>query len=291
MIRAQELSKRYGSTLALDDLSLEVPAGSVFGLLGPNGAGKTTFLRLAMGFVFPDAGGIDRKGLLPASIGYLPERAFYPPRFTIGHYLNTLGRLAGLDGRRLSQGVDHLLQQLGLHDIAGKRLGTCSRGMLQRVGLAQALLGDPPLLLLDEPAQGLDPAGQKFMRDQILALYTAGKTVLLASHHLDQVARVCTHVGVLYQGRLVRSGPLETILAPRPRVNIGVGPMPADLATTLTSLAPRITATDQLVSLDGEAVSHKAEALRLLLDAGIDIRQMSEQYATLEDIYLEATGE
>jgi ABC-2 type transport system ATP-binding protein len=291
MIRAHEVTKSYGSTLALDGLSLEVPAGSVFGLLGPNGAGKTTFLRLAMGFVFPDAGRIDRKGLSPANIGYLPERAFYPPRFAIGQYLNTLGRLAGLNGRGLSQGVGHLLQQLHLHDTAGKRLGACSRGMLQRVGLAQALLGDPPLLLLDEPAQGLDPAGQKFMRDQILALSSAGKTVLLASHHLDQVARVCTHVGVLYQGRLVRSGPLETILAPRPRVSIGVGPMPADLIATLASLAPGIAATDQLVTLDAEAVSHKAEVLRLLLNAGIDIRHMSEQYATLEDVYLEATGE
>jgi ABC-2 type transport system ATP-binding protein len=291
MICVQALSKQYDSTLALDRLSLEVPAGAVFGLLGPNGAGKTTFLRLVMGFVFPDTGKIDRGGLLTASIGYLPERAFYPPRFTIRQYLGALGILAGLSGNTLQFGVDHLLKQLGLSDTAGKRLGACSRGMLQRVGLAQALLADPPLLLLDEPAQGLDPAGQKFMRDQILALHQAGKTVILSSHHLDEVARICTHVGVLNRGHLVRSGPMETILAPRPRVTIAVGPMPADLTARMTALDPGLGVGDYLITLDGDAVRRKTEALHMLLDAGVDIRQLSEQYATLEDVYLEATGE
>jgi ABC-2 type transport system ATP-binding protein len=291
MIRTRDLGKHYGPTLALDRFSLEVPAGAVFGLLGPNGAGKTTFLRLVMGFVFPDVGTIDRGDLVPADIGYLPERAFYPPRFTIRQYLNTMGRLTGLSGGALKQRVGHRLQQLGLDDVAAKRLGACSRGMLQRVGLAQALLGDPPLLLLDEPAQGLDPAGQKFMRDQILALHEAGKTVILSSHHLDEVARVCSHVGVLNRGHLVRSGLLEAILAPQPRVTMSVASMPPDLALMLASLAPGVAVSEGRITLDGDAVSHKAEILRLLLDAGLDIQQLSEQYATLEDVYLEATGE
>jgi ABC-2 type transport system ATP-binding protein len=291
MIRVQELGKRYGTTLALDRLSLEVPPGAVFGLLGPNGAGKTTFLRLVMGFLFPDTGKIDRTGLLPASIGYLPERAFYPPRFTVCQYLGTMGRLVGLGGNALQHSVADLLQQLNLANAAGKRLGACSRGMLQRVGLAQALLGDPPLLLLDEPAQGLDPAGQKFMRDQILALHQAGKTVILSSHHLDEVARVCTHVGVLNRGHLVRSGPLETILAPRPRVTIAVRSVPADLLASLASLHPGIAVDGHLIILDGDAVTLKAKVLHMLLDAGMDIRQLGEQYATLEDVYLEATSE
>jgi ABC-2 type transport system ATP-binding protein len=291
MIQVYDLTKHYGSTLALDHLSVGVPAGAVFGLLGPNGAGKTTFLRLVMGFVFPDVGRIDRGDLFPASIGYLPERAFYPPRFTIRGYLNSLGRLAGLGGRDLEGAIVHLLQQLDLHEVAGRRLGACSRGMLQRLGLAQALLGDPPLLLLDEPAQGLDPAGQRFMRSQILALHDAGKTVILSSHHLDEVARICTHVGVLNQGRLVRVGPLETILAPRPQVTIVTSPLSDDLALRLTSLVPGISVADHLVTLAGDAVTHKAEILHLLLDAGVDLRQLTEQYATLEEVYLEVTGE
>jgi ABC-2 type transport system ATP-binding protein len=290
MIRVQALTKRYNSILALDRLSLEVPDGVVFGLLGPNGAGKTTFLRLVMGFVFPSAGEIDRGGLPPSRIGYLPEQVYYPPRFTVGSYLATVGGLAGLQGKVLLQMVDQLLGQVGLQEVAGRRLGACSRGMLQRLGLAQALLGEPSLLLLDEPAQGLDPAGQKFMRDQIVALHKAGKTVVLSSHHLDEVTRVCTHVAVINHGRLVRSGSLETILAPRTQVTILTGPMPSDLSTELASLDPSVRVEEGRIVLTGEVVSRKAEVLRLLLDAGADIRKLDEQHATLEEVYLEATS-
>jgi len=290
MIRAEQLTKRYGPTLALDRLSLEVPAGAVFGLLGPNGAGKTTFLRLVMGFVFPDGGQIDRGGLIPANIGYLSERAFYPSRVSVRGYLTTLGRLVGLRPGILQQSVDRLLEQVDLHEVAGRRLGACSRGMLQRVGLAQALLGDPPLLLLDEPASGLDPAGQKFMRDQIVALRQTGKTVLLSSHHLDEVTRVCTHVAVLKEGRLVRSGPLESILAPQPQVVIRFGSLPDALRARLLGKAPHIQVSEGCLILTDQAIPYKAQILRLLLDADVDIRQLNEQHATLEEIYLEATG-
>ncbi len=289
MISVTELTKRYGTTLALDRLSLEVSAGTVFGLLGPNGAGKTTLLRLIMGLIFPSAGTIDRAGLAPARIGFLPERAFYPSRFTVHSYMRVVGQLAGLHGSALRHQVGQLLEQLGLDEVAGRRLGECSRGMLQRLGLAQALLGDPSLLLLDEPALGLDPAGQKFMRDQIVSLSQAGKTVLLSSHHLDEVTRVCTHVGVLNRGRLVRSGPLESFLAPRPQVTIVTGPLPEDLRSRLMGKAPDITLVGDHLTLSGEAVLHKAQILRVLLDAGVDIRQLEEQHATLEEVFLEVT--
>ncbi|MFC2037361.1 ABC transporter ATP-binding protein [Chloroflexota bacterium] len=290
MIRVKELTKHYNSTLALDQLSLEVPVGSVFGLLGPNGAGKTTFLRLIMGFVFPDAGQIDRSSLLPTRIGYLPERAFYPPRFTVRDYLTTIGQLVGLRGRDLQQAVSRLLGELSIEEISSRRLSACSRGMLQRLGLAQALLGDPPLLLLDEPALGLDPVGQKFMRDQIIAQREAGRTVILSSHHLDEVMRVCTHIAVLSRGRLVRSGSLATMLSPQPKVTITTDPLPAALSLHLTSLHPGVVVMgDQVILTDG-AVSFKAEILRMLLESRVDIRQLDELQATLEEIYLEATG-
>jgi ABC-2 type transport system ATP-binding protein len=291
MIRVKSLTKHYNSTLALDRLSLEIPDGTVFGLLGPNGAGKTTLLRLVMGFVFPDTGKVDRDGLPPARIGYLPERAFYPPRSTVSDYMKTVGRLAGLRGTALQQAMDQLLVQVNLHQVAGRRLGNCSRGMLQRLGLAQALLGDPPLLLLDEPVLGLDPAGQRFMREQIVSLRQAGKTVLLSSHHLDEVTRVCTHIAVINEGRLVCSGPLDMILAPRAQVIITTGTIPAELSPRLTELALEISVTDRQIVLAGDAVSQKAEVLRLLLDSGVDIRQLCERHATLEEVYLEATGE
>lgn len=297
MICLLEVVKRYDGTVALDRLSLQVPAstgsegGVVFGLLGPNGAGKTTLFRLVMGFIFPNSGRVDRAGLETSQIGYLPERAFYPPRFAVRDYLLTAGRLAGLGASALPAAIDGLLQQFGLSQVAGRKLGACSRGMLQRVGLAQALIGDPPLLLLDEPAQGLDPAGQKFMREQILALQDRGKSVLLSSHHLDEVTRVCSHIAVISQGRLVRSGPLSAVLAPRTEVTLLTGSLPPGLPEQLRSLAPGVAVTQDRITLAGEEVAHKAGVLRLLLDHEVDIHHLSEQRATLEEIYLEATGE
>ncbi len=284
MISICEVGKRYNSKQALDQLSLEVPPGAVFGLLGPNGAGKTTVLRLVMGFIFPDTGLIDRRGLPVSRIGYLPERAFYPPRFSIRDYLATLGRLAGAEPT-----TGELLVQVGLQEASRRRLGACSRGMLQRVGLAQALLGDPALLLLDEPALALDPAGQKFMREQIQALHAAGKTVILSSHQLDEVTRVCTHVAVLSQGRLIRTGPLAAMLAGRPQVVIATGPLPPALLEDLQCQEPGISASAQEVVLFGPAIARKAEVLHRLLDTGVEIHGLSEEQATLEEVYLEAT--
>jgi len=291
MLHSADLTKHYGSTLALDRLSLDVPAGAVFGLLGPNGSGKSTFLKLVMGFIFPDAGRIERGGLCAGQIGYLSEHAFYPPRFGARDYLRTLGRLSGLRGRELDGEAERLLEQLGMAHAAGKRLGAMSRGMLQRIGLAQALLGNPPLILLDEPAAGLDPHAQKFMRDQILALQAAGKTIFLASHHLDDVTRICTHVAVLKQGRLLRTGTLAELLGYGVRVTILTGPLPDGLAARLSAASPGVVVGDGQVSLDDQARAHKAEILRLLLDAGVDIRRLDEQQATLEEIYLQVTGD
>jgi ABC-2 type transport system ATP-binding protein len=290
MICVTDLTKRYGETLALDRLTLEIPGGSVFGLLGPNGAGKTTLLRLIMGFAFPDSGQVDRAELKPDQIGYLPERAFYPQRFTIRSYLLTIGKLAGLRGERLKAAVGHRLEQIGLDHVSERRLGACSRGMLQRLGLAQALIANPPVVLLDEPVLGLDPAAQKFIREQITTLYDDGKTVLLSSHHLDEVTRVCTHVAVINQGQLVRAGTLESMLAPRPQVTIVCGSLPQGTADRMLALSEEIAVEQGRIDLKGSAVDLKARVLGILLETGVDIQHLSEQHATLEEIYMEATG-
>jgi ABC-2 type transport system ATP-binding protein len=290
MIAVCELTKRYNHTLALDRLSLQVPRGSVFGLLGSNGAGKTTFLRLVMGFVFAEQGTIQWAEPAPCSIGYLPERAFYPPRFTVRGYLQTLARLAGLADVEQRQTLDRLLAQFGLTEVQTRRLGNCSRGMLQRVGLAQTLLGDPPLIILDEPVLGLDPAAQKLFREQILALHQAGKTVILSSHHLDHVTRVCTHVAVMDKGRLVRSGSLAEILSPQSQVVLDTASIPSVLQEQIEDLSPGIAVAERRIILTGPAMNHKAGVLRALLDAGVDLESLSEQHATLEEVYLEATG-
>ncbi|MBN1661843.1 MAG: ABC transporter ATP-binding protein [Anaerolineae bacterium] len=291
MIRIQEIVKRYDGTLALDHLSLEVPQGAVYGLLGPNGAGKSTLLHLIMGFILPTSGQIDRAGLPTARIGFLPERTFYPPRFAIGEYLMLLGRLGGLGRGEARQAVAGLLAQLGLEGEAGRRLGTCSRGMLQRTGLAQALLADPPLVILDEPTLGLDPGGQRFIREQVTSMHESGRTVILSSHQLEQVLRVCTHVAVLNKGRLVRSGPLDEILAPRRQVKILARALPPSIVPALTTLCPGIAITERQLVLEGDDVACKGEVLRALIEAGVDVQHLSEQHATLEEVYLEATGE
>lgn len=290
MISTNSLSKRYGAQRALDRLDLEVPVGSIMALLGPNGAGKTTFLRLAMGFIHPDEGKLDRGGLPPARIGYLPERAFYPPLFKVGDYLSLVGRLADLSRAELRATIPRILDQLGLTAVSGRRLGACSRGMLQRVGLSQALIGDPPLLLLDEPVAGLDPAGQKLIRDLIIDLHQQGKTVLLASHNLGEVTRVCTHVAVLNRGQLVGSGPMESMLQPLARIVIVTSYLTDALQSRLRALDPGIAATDEGVTLLGDATVYKAEVLGMLLKAGADIRRLEEERATLEEVYLEVTG-
>jgi ABC-2 type transport system ATP-binding protein len=290
MIAISALTKRFNSTTALDQVSFDIPNGSVFGLLGPNGAGKTTLLRLVMGFLRPDSGSVNLANLNPAQIGYLPERAFYPGRFTIRSYLNTMGRLAGLTGSRLHTQTEQLLHRVDLHQARNQRINACSRGMLQRLGMAQALLADPPLILLDEPARALDPAGQRFMRQQIASLHQTGMTVVLSSHHLDEVARVCTHIAVLNKGRLVRLGPLHSMLAPSTQVIITVGPMPAHLPAQLAALAPNIAISGGQVVLSGESIASKAEILQRLLDSEVDIRRLTEQHASLEEVYLEATG-
>jgi ABC-2 type transport system ATP-binding protein len=289
MIRTYSLTKYYNATLALGQFTLDIPAGAVYGILGPNGAGKTTLLRLIMGFVLPSTGTIDRSGISPADIGYLPERAFYPPRFTVRSYLDTIARLVGSRERNRQDEVTRLLRQVGLSEVGDRRMGACSRGMLQRLGLAQALLGDPDLLILDEPTLGLDPSGQLFMRQQIAALNSTGKTVLLASHHLDEVTRVCTHVAVLSRGRLVRAGDLASMLAPRARVVIDCSPVPPELARQLHERLPNMAINDQRIVLGDDAVAHKAEILRQLLEHDVDIRQLSEVRSTLEEIFMEAT--
>lgn len=288
MIAATHLTKRYGDTVALDDLSLAIPTGSVFGLLGPNGSGKTTFIKLLMGFIFPDGGHLDRGDLAPHRIGYLAERPSLAPRSRMGEYLRTVGQLSGLAGRQLDSAVEQRLRQVGLDPVAGAAVGSCSKGMLQRLALAVALLADPPLVVLDEPMEGLDPAWQATVRDLMLELRSQGKTVLLSTHRLNDVAQVCTHVAILRQGRLRRAGALSDVLPLRQEVTIVVAALDDGLAATLRALHPEITVTGAHIGLRGEALRFKPVILRWLLNANADILDLTQQRTTLEEVYLEA---
>jgi ABC-2 type transport system ATP-binding protein len=212
------VTKRYGSRTALSGVSLTVPAGSSIGLLGPNGAGKTTALRLLLGFTRPSGGGVLLHGhdpMEPAAregVGYLPERLVLPGRMSVRGFLRLHGSLAGLTGSHREEEVDEVMERTGVADRARDRLSGLSKGLLQRVGFAQAFLGKPRLLLLDEPTSGLDPIGVRDARDWIGGARERGCTVLVSSHILSEVERTCDQVAILHEGRVVGSGPLEQVV-------------------------------------------------------------------------------
>jgi ABC-2 type transport system ATP-binding protein len=286
MIQVTNLSKRYDSTLALDQLTLKIPQGSVFGLLGPNGSGKSTFIKLLMGFIFPNGGEIAFEA--PEQIGYLPERISFPDGTRLFEYLMILGELSGLKRKQLQHHVAVALQMVGLSENARWHIKACSKGMLQRLGFAQALLNDPPLLILDEPMSGLDPAWQQRMREIIRQQHELGKTILLSSHHLNEMAELCTDIAILNHGRLVRAGSLNEVLFVDPQVVITIASLPPELPKALLSLHPDIKIHYNYIILEGEVIPLQPDVLRILLDYKVNIVQLIQKRATLEDIYLEA---
>lgn len=208
---------RRRQVTALRGLSLDIPAGHVYGLLGPNGSGKSTTLKILLGLVISTSGRTEIFGVPSsevksrADVGFLPENPYFYKFLTGAETLSFYGKLCGLGGRALRERVAELLQLVGLEDASDRRVGSYSKGMLQRVGLAQAMVHDPRLLILDEPTAGVDPAGSRQIRDLILRLKERGKTVLLTSHLLEQVQEVCDRVGILAKGRLVREGSLDIL--------------------------------------------------------------------------------
>ena len=293
------LRKSYGPRRALDGLDLSVPAGVVYGFLGPNGAGKTTTLRVLTGLVHPDGGTVeilgkpfhrgDRRRLF--EVGALVESpTFYP-------YLSAwanLRELAASGARVPSRRIEELLDVVGLCERANDRVQEYSMGMKQRLGIAAALLSDPKLLLLDEPANGLDPAGIVAMRDTLRALASQGKTVVVSSHLLAEIQVMADTVGIIASGKLVREGPLKELLATQGVVKVRVQPDRVDAA--IATLAPefpaeRLTETDRDEGwLSVRIEPNRAEVIsQKLAGAGIYVSGL-ESGTDLEMLFLELTG-
>jgi ABC-2 type transport system ATP-binding protein len=206
------------TVVAVRDLDLEVAPGQIYGLLGPNGSGKSTTLKIILGLVTPTRGRAKVFGhptdevASRESVGFLPENPYFYKFLTGEETLKFYGKLCGLRGAGLTRRIDEMLSLVGLTSARDRRLAGYSKGMLQRIGLAQALIHEPALVVLDEPTAGVDPAGARDIRDLILDLKSRGITVLLSSHLLGQVQEICDRVGILANGSLVREGPLRDLL-------------------------------------------------------------------------------
>jgi ABC-2 type transport system ATP-binding protein len=233
------------SVVAVRDLNLKVPAGQIYGLLGPNGSGKSTTLKIILGLVTPTRGqaqifGRDSDRVASReSVGFLPESPYFYKFLTGEETLRFYGKLCGLRGRALKSRIEEMLALVGLTNARKRQLGGYSKGMLQRIGLAQALIQEPALLVLDEPTAGVDPAGAREIRDLILELKTRGITVLLSSHLLGQVQEICDRVGILANGILVREGALSELLGVENQTQFILENAPPDLLKAIDMLAGR----------------------------------------------------
>ena len=291
VIETRALTKRYGDAiLAVDQLDLGVRRGEVYGFLGPNGAGKTTTLRMLLGLVRPTSGQAVVLGAAPgaadglARIGAMVEAPALYPYLSGRDNLRVLARHAGVREDR----VEAVLDEVRLTDRASDRSRTYSLGMKQRLGVAAALLKDPELLILDEPTNGLDPAGMAEMRDFIRSLGKGGRTVVLSSHLMSEVEQIADRVGVIRAGALVAEGSVAELRG-RARLRVRAEPLPE--AARLIRALPDV---DGVTSVDGVLdvtvdTSRASAVNRLLVEAGIVVSELYAQKASLEDVFLELT--
>jgi ABC-2 type transport system ATP-binding protein len=292
IVQSESLTKRFGTLLAVDDLSFSLAPGTITGFLGPNGAGKTTTLRMLLGLAAPTSGRtlvfgrpyaeIERPAL---RIGAVLEATGFHPGRTGRDHLRTLSRSVGLPDSR----VDEVLRLVELDGVAKRRVKGYSLGMRQRLGLASALLGDPELLILDEPANGLDPEGMRWLRDFLRAFATGGKTVLISSHVLAEVAQTVDQVLIINRGRLVVESPLAQLTA-RLGGSVRVRtPEPDRLQEALRRERIETAAVDGPALLAYGATSDQVGDIAFA--AGVPVHELVAQSSSLEDVFLELTAE
>lgn len=290
-VECRDLCKTYpGRVVALADLTLTIEQGMSFGLLGENGAGKSTLVRLMMGFIRPTSGtmrllGETRLARIHRNIGYVHERPTFEARFTGREHLRYLAELSGIAARECARRVSGVLDLVSLTPAADRRVGGYSKGMAQRLAIAQALLTDPAFLILDEPTSGLDPLAQWEVRRVIASLHDAGKTILLCSHYLAEVEALCDTVGILRKGRMARQGAVSELrgIAQVVEIRLADG-YQATRAVLLCGLRPEEVETrdDTLRIPAGE----QARVLEALVRAEIPIHSLNPLSRTLEEVYV-----
>jgi len=302
-IETDHLRKIYRSRLrkqvvvAVDSLDLRVPQGCVFGFLGPNGAGKTTTIMMLLGNVYPTSGSFRIFGSSISNmdvrrrIGFLPEKFQFHELLTAEELLWFHGRLAGMDRHLLARRVPEVLEQVGLSERARSRVREFSKGMQQRLGIAQAILHDPDLIILDEPTSALDPLGRRDVRDLILHLKSQGKTVFLNSHLLSEVEMVCDEVAILRGGKVHRQGDLDMLLQLHPVVDV-------ELRVPSERVMQAVRAMSAVLSQDGTRFTAEVQSdedipalARCIVEAGGDIMRFVPRRESLEDLFVRVVEE
>jgi ABC-2 type transport system ATP-binding protein len=297
VMRAERLAKTFRLGFfrkrvdAVKEVSFEVRRGEVFGFLGPNGAGKTTTLKMLMGLIFPTAGRAEVLGLpVPAlaakrRLGYLPETPYFYDYLTPEEFLDLVGALSDVPRAERRRRAHRLIGRVGLDHARGRPLRKFSKGMLQRVGIAQALMGEPELVVLDEPMTGLDPLGRKEIRDLMLELKKEGRTVLYSTHILPDVEMTCDRVAMVFAGRTAAIGPLGELLSARllsteVALRPGAAALPAPPAGASTHATPDGTVVNLPEGADVD------EFLRAVLAAGARVAAVTPRRESLEEYFI-----
>ena len=299
-IETKNLTKTYGedsdgNPVGLADLTLDVEEGQIFGLVGPNGSGKTTTLKLLLGLIYPTSGSALVLGqpigdpAYKERIGFVPEGPYFYDHLNAVELLAFYGGLFGLSGKELSNRTQELLELVGMWSRRDIRVRNYSRGMLQRVGLAQALLNDPDLVFMDEPTSGLDPTAQMQIRDVILSLRERGKTVFLCSHLLKEMEPICAGIAILNRGRVVTTGTMTSVLAGDEGLfRLEAEAVDAALAAKIEGLASSMTNSGGVFEARFATQKDAAKAAEILADGEAIITHLGPDRRSLEQAFIEA---
>jgi ABC-2 type transport system ATP-binding protein len=298
-IEVNGISKTFKSTMArqpikaLIDVDLEVNRGEIFGLLGPNGAGKTTFMKILLGSLRASSGTAQINGLsidnpqARHKVGFLPENHRFPLYQTGLQMLNCFGGLAGMSRTAIKEKSKPLLDLVRMSDWAGTKIKKYSKGMMQRLGLAQALLNDPDIVFLDEPTDGVDPVGRHEIREILKSLKREGKTVFLNSHLLAEVEAVCDRVAVLNRGRVIKVGPADGLIDIKPAFEVRTAGFESEIGSMVTEENPNARIEGNNIQITYENESDINNLIDLLRDNGVDILAVIPKKISLEDSFIQ----
>lgn len=295
-IETRSLRKVFGNKVAVGDLTLSVPRGEVFGFLGPNGAGKTTSVKILLNLVFPTSGEAMLLGRplddpqVRSRVGFLPEHFRFHDWLKGWEFLALHAELYKMSRQQARRRIAELLDLVGLTPHAEKKLREYSKGMLQRIGLAQALLNQPELVILDEPTSGLDPVGRRLVRDIIRELRSLGTTVFLNSHLLSEVEITCDRVAFIKHGEVIRVSPLQSLVEGELSVEVRARNLRPEVIEGLARWSRNVRADGEHLSLTLEGEADLPQVNRYLVQQGVDVYALRPEHMSLEDLFIQIVG-